>query len=161
MTATNLNNLAVVTVNGVAKTRWEHAGYKLPKWCKSLQTFGKAGTVKDGKRGKVLDQGVTMMFIGYAEESAADSYRMFNPLTGRVSVTRDVIWLGRMYYPRLNANVTKLLPVEMVPVTQYSTDGIAVDDNTEIITDGPSLAEKSGEVVNNDEGWITQHTRYG
>ena len=53
--------------------------------------FGKAGTVKDGKQGKVLDQGVTMMFIGYAEESAADSYRMFNPLTGQVSVTRDVI----------------------------------------------------------------------
>ena len=82
MTATNLNNLVVETVNGVAKTCWEHAGYELPKWCRSLWTFGKAGTVKDGKRGKVLDRGVTMMFIGYAEESAADSYRMFNPLTG-------------------------------------------------------------------------------
>ena len=36
MTATNLNNLVVVAVNGVAKTRWEHAGHELPKWCKSL-----------------------------------------------------------------------------------------------------------------------------
>ena len=36
MTANNLNNLVVVTVNGVAKTHWEHAGYVLPKWCKSL-----------------------------------------------------------------------------------------------------------------------------
>ena len=62
MMATNLNNLVVVTVNGVAKMRWEHAGYELPKWCKSLRTFGEAGTVKDGKRGKILDRGVTMNY---------------------------------------------------------------------------------------------------
>ncbi len=55
MTATYLNNLAIVTLNGEKKTQSEHAGFKLPLWTKNLCTYGKAGTVKEGKCGKVLD----------------------------------------------------------------------------------------------------------
>jgi hypothetical protein len=64
MTAPFLNNLVPVIVNGERKTRWEYAGHKLPAWVKNLQTFGDAGTVKEGKSGKVLNKGVTMMFVG-------------------------------------------------------------------------------------------------
>ncbi len=35
-TATHLNNLMPVTIGGVTKTCWEHAGYKIPKWTKTL-----------------------------------------------------------------------------------------------------------------------------
>lgn len=38
------------------------------------------------------------MMVGYARDHAGDTYQMWNPNTGRVLVTRDVIWLGRMYY---------------------------------------------------------------
>lgn len=69
MTATNLKNLSVVTINGVTKTHWEHAGFELPSWSKYLRTYVEARTVKEGKNGKVLDQGVTMLFIGYSAES--------------------------------------------------------------------------------------------
>ena len=27
-------------------------------------------------------------------------YRMYNPVTSRVAITQDVIWLGRMFYTR-------------------------------------------------------------
>ncbi len=64
-TATFLNNLVPVTINGVTKTRWEHMGHSLPSWTKNLWTFGEAGTVKEGKQGKILDRGETMMFVGY------------------------------------------------------------------------------------------------
>jgi hypothetical protein len=37
---------------------------------KKLCTFGKAGIVKEGKKGKVLDRGLTMMFVGYIENLA-------------------------------------------------------------------------------------------
>jgi hypothetical protein len=68
MTATFLNNLVPVTVNGETKTRWEHSGHKIPLWVKCLWTFGKAGTIKEGKKGKVLDRGITLMFVGYDNE---------------------------------------------------------------------------------------------
>ncbi len=35
-TATHLNNLMPVTIGGVTQTCWEHAGYKVPKWTKTL-----------------------------------------------------------------------------------------------------------------------------
>jgi hypothetical protein len=63
MTATFLNNLVPVILNGESKARYD-AGHKLSVWVKKLQTFGEAGTVKEGKKGKVLDRGVTIMFIG-------------------------------------------------------------------------------------------------
>jgi hypothetical protein len=69
-TATHLNNLIPVTIGGVTQTCWEHAGYKVPKWTKILCTFGEAGIVKDGKKGKVLNRGLTMMFVGYSEDHA-------------------------------------------------------------------------------------------
>ncbi len=63
MTATYLNNLVLVTVQGETRTRWEHADFKLPLWSKNLRTYREAGMVKEGKRRKVLDCGVNMMFI--------------------------------------------------------------------------------------------------
>jgi hypothetical protein len=72
MTATFLNNLVPVTVNGETKTRWEHASHTIPLWVKCLWTFCEAGTVKEGKKGKVLDRGITMMFIGYDNEHSGN-----------------------------------------------------------------------------------------
>ncbi len=57
LTATFLNNLVPVTINGETKTRWEHAGHKIPIRVKSFWTFSKAGTVIEGKKGKVKEKG--------------------------------------------------------------------------------------------------------
>jgi hypothetical protein len=51
--------------------------------------FGEAGTVKNGKKGKVLDRGVTMMFVGYDNYHSGNCYKMYNPVTSRVVITRD------------------------------------------------------------------------
>jgi hypothetical protein len=53
MTATVLDNLIPVTWKEETKTRYEHAGYDIPKFVKHLRTFGKAGIVKNMKDGKV------------------------------------------------------------------------------------------------------------
>jgi hypothetical protein len=117
MTATHLNNLVIMTLNGEKKTRWEHAGFKLPLRTKNLHTYGEAGTVKEGKRRKVLVWGVTMMFIGCNQENPENCFRMFNPESSRVTLTRDIIWLGRMYYLRRNAKVTQQLPIVAVSLS--------------------------------------------
>jgi hypothetical protein len=64
---------------------------KIPKIVNYLRTFGKAGIVKNGKDGKVGYRGITMLFVGYADEHAGNCYRMYNPVTSRVSVTQEVI----------------------------------------------------------------------
>jgi hypothetical protein len=91
-------------------------------WTKNLCTYEEAGTVKEGKHGKVLDQGVTMMFIGYNQENPENCFRMFNPESGRVTLTLDIIWLGQMHHPRRNTKVTQQLPIVAVPISQYLTD---------------------------------------
>ena len=47
------------------------------------------------------------MFVGYALNHDGDCYRMWDPRTEGVHVTRDVIWLKRMFYekPKINADV--------------------------------------------------------
>ena len=69
-TVTALDNLISVTFNGVTKTRYEHAGFEIPKFVKYQRTFGEAGIVKNGKDGKVGDRGITMVFVGYADGHA-------------------------------------------------------------------------------------------
>jgi hypothetical protein len=118
VTATFLNNMVPVKVNGETKTKWEHAGYKIPLWVKCLRTFSNAGTVKEGKKGKVLGRGITMMFVGYDNEHSGNCYRMYNPVTSRVAITQDVIWLGRMFYTRSPYKLDhKSMPVVLVPIS--------------------------------------------
>jgi hypothetical protein len=58
VTAPFFNNLVPVTIRDVTQTYWGHARYQLPSWAKNLHTFGEAGIVKEGKKGKVLDRGL-------------------------------------------------------------------------------------------------------
>jgi hypothetical protein len=66
--------------------------------------FGEAGIVKNSKKEKVLNRGLTMMFVGYSEDHAESVFQMFNPETSRIAQSRDVIWLGRMYHTRQDAD---------------------------------------------------------
>ena len=69
-TVTALDNLIPVTWNVITTTRYEHAGFEIPKFVKYLRTFGEAEIVKNGKDGKVGDRGITMVFVRYADEHA-------------------------------------------------------------------------------------------
>ncbi len=53
-TATFLNNLGLVTVNGTTKTRWKHAGHSLPSWTKNLWTFGEREQQKKESKERFL-----------------------------------------------------------------------------------------------------------
>ena len=45
-TVTKLDGLVVTTINGKAQTRYEHFGYKMPKFTNYLKTWVEAGVVK-------------------------------------------------------------------------------------------------------------------
>ncbi len=56
--------------------------------------------MKGGKKGKVLNRGLTMMFVGYSEDHSKNVFQMFNPETSRIAQSGNVIWLGRLYHTR-------------------------------------------------------------
>ena len=66
-TATKLDSLVIVDIDGIKKTWVKHYAKILPRWVNHMRTFGEAGTVRTGKDGKVGDCGVTMMMMGYAD----------------------------------------------------------------------------------------------
>jgi hypothetical protein len=99
-TATKLDGLVPVTINGVTKTRAEHYTGTIPSFAKHLRKWGEAGTVKikTTTTPKLEERGITCMFVGYPDNHAGDTYEMLNLETRRVMITRDVIWLNRMYF---------------------------------------------------------------
>ncbi len=58
-----------------------------------------------------------MMFVGYNENHAEMVFRMYHPETSRITQSRDVIWLGRMYHTRKDADLTQQLPIVTVPIS--------------------------------------------
>jgi hypothetical protein len=167
MTATFLNNIVPVIMNGERKTRWEHTGHKLPAWVKNFQTFGEAGTVKEKKKGKELDRGVTTMFVGYDDYHSENCYRMYNPVTSRVVITCDAIWLGTIYYPRqASHNLDKQKPIVSVPINMNELE---VENDTETIevvkrTTAPASEEREGTTNSSLEklaDWVTAKTQFG
>jgi hypothetical protein len=94
MTMTKLDWLKLITINKVKKTRIEHYGLPLP--LPSIYVLGeKQESSKDGKIG---DQGVTGMFVGYTQNHKGDCYRMWNPKTKKVTETCDVVFLNRTFF---------------------------------------------------------------
>ncbi len=88
-----------------------------------------------------------MVFVGYADEHAGNCYRMYNPVTSKVNVTRDVIWRGLMYFTNENCEKTKLLPVIAVPITNDVTnEDLSVTEVMKIMLPN-SIGEEGTEAV--------------
>jgi hypothetical protein len=137
----------VIELDGKKKTRIEHYQDSLPAFANQLRTIGEAGTVRIGKNGKVKDRGVTMLFIGYAMQHEGDCWRMYNPETKRVSQTRDVIWLNRMFYEKPNAKTTMEDPVIVLEVVKpQEVDGFSDNESVEVI---PAL-KRGGDYADSD-----------
>jgi hypothetical protein len=100
--ATLLDGPIPIELDGKVKPRVVHWSGKLPNFAKHLRTWGKAGTVKTKTptTAKLADRGMHCMFVGYALDHAGDVYHMWNPKTGWVHETCDVIWLCHMYFKK-------------------------------------------------------------
>ena len=108
--------------------------------------------VKRGKNGKVGDRGVPMMFVGYADDHSHDCMRMFNPATGKISETRDVIRMHRMYYQDEIQGETAFLPEIRVVIPDINPEPLEagtrepggvdhVNDEDDVENELASLAE--------------------
>ncbi len=163
MTATNLNNLMPVTIRDVTKTCWEHAEYQAPALTKNLCTFSKAGIVKDCKKGKVLDRGIIMMFVGYSEDHTVNVFQMYCPESSRILQTRDVMWLDRMLHTRCDAALTQQLPIVTVLISINDASDNTEIQRLEIATF--ALSEERGVESNSPsektDEWVQAKMRHG
>jgi hypothetical protein len=67
-TATKLDNIIPVKIDGVLQSRYKHFTGSNPPWVKGLRTFGKAGVVTTKAQKmhpKEADCGTNCLFIGY------------------------------------------------------------------------------------------------
>jgi hypothetical protein len=143
-TATLLDGLTTVTIDGVTKTRYEHWGGAIPGFARHLRTWGEAGTVKikSLETPKVADRGVQCMMVGYALKHAPDCYQMLNIETKRVMETRDVIWLRRMFYEKKPKVNDVVIEPEIEEVEDgRAGEGIQVDDDEDDTADVPMTEE--------------------
>jgi len=83
-------------------------GEEIPNYVHNMIPWGWAGVVKTKNKisAKLNDKGTVMMMVGYPDNHAGDSYRMFNDVTKRIVTTRDIAWLDRMFYSK-EGNVYK------------------------------------------------------
>ena len=138
-----------------------------------MRLFGEAGTVKTATSTspKLADRGAQCMMVGYAESHDGDVYRMWNPVTRRVHITRDIIWMKQMLFQKKVDKVDAKLPPE-VETTLIETD--SANETNEIGTDHDTEEGVETIIDNEDDGddneplettretqWVTATTRAG
>jgi hypothetical protein len=95
-TATDADNL-VVSKNA---SPYQAFHGTTPKYINSLRVFGEMGVIKNHDvkfQSKLKDKGTVVMFLGYAKDHSGDVYRFLKMGTKRVVLSRDVIWLNKLY----------------------------------------------------------------
>ena len=68
---------------------------KKPSFLWNMVEFGRIGYVtrRDMKiKGKLMEQAIKCIMVGYTQNHAGDTYRMYNPATKRIILSRDVTW---------------------------------------------------------------------
>jgi hypothetical protein len=102
-TAAKLDALHLTMYMGIEKSRHEHFYGNLPSYVNHLRTWGEVGTVKlrTTTDSKLKDlSGAVCVMIGYANQHSGDTYRMYDPVTRNIYESRDVQWLGRMFWTK-------------------------------------------------------------
>jgi hypothetical protein len=155
-TATLLDGLTVIKIGNKEATRYVHWCGKNPQFSEHLRIWGEVGTVKIKTKAtpKIGDRGIQCMFVGYYLDHTADCHKMWNPATSRVHQARDVIWLNRMYYTRVEPAVNNIIiEPEMEPIIVYHTHNPAIvgsgEGNDTEADNQPTIDE--GTTVNDDD----------
>jgi len=139
-----------------------------------LKLFGEAGTVKisTSTSPKLADRGAQCMMVGYAESHDGDVYRKWNPITRRVHITRDIIWMKAMLFQKKVDEVDGALPPEVETVliemdSMNESDEIENDHEAEeggttiIYTEVEDDEDEPLEEGTREDQWVTATTRAG
>ena len=108
LTASTVNHICVKPQQ--TKSPYELFYGKPPKLTvKHLIEFGRIGfvTIRNSIRRKVKPKSIKCIFVGYAPHHTSDTYKMYNPVTGKLILSRDIRWLDWVPY-----NPISTLPID-------------------------------------------------
>jgi hypothetical protein len=91
------------------------------------------------------------MMIGYSTDHTSDCYEMWDPATGGVHKTRNIIWLKRMYFPKVSLDPpADGNDIQVTITVQHSSikagEGEPIDDSDTTIVGTMNI-----EIIHNDE----------
>jgi hypothetical protein len=160
-TATLLDGLMTVEVDGKLATRHQHFCGKNPAFVKDLQIWGEAGTVKIKKTGtpKIADRGTQCVMVGCPADHTSDCYRMWNPITNRIHETRDVIWLKRMCFTKPALEHDILIHTPPPPAAPIIKAGESVTSSGESEEKEDEEAPEESKIVSRSGRQITAPSR--
>jgi len=130
-----------------------------------LKFFGETGVVKlqTSTTPKIFDRGKTCILVGYSLDHAGDTYRMWDPDTKRVHVSRDIVWLNTLFFNKSKEWIDG--PGILVQLKNGTDEQIEIEDEsssefegTETIDD---IVDSTNIVAEQDEGDSQKITRSG
>ena len=153
--ATYLENLTIKSGRIMSATEaW--TGNDVHKWMMKLIEFGRIGVVPARKKlkKKMSEKGKTAMMVGYASNHGAGTYRLYNPHTNRIVLSRDVKWAD--FKPRK-------LEKEMVEmfepgIENDDTEEQLMEKETENDTDETSVETMESSIVSRMEDMYSAET---
>jgi hypothetical protein len=98
------------------------------------------------------------MFVGYALNHPGDCYRMWDPETGGIRESRDVIWMKRMFFTKKSKAISAMedednteadIDIDYVAEVKENTDPVASVEAGEGNT--PAVGEKDGDEDTDDD----------
>ena len=157
-TSTYLDGLVLVDVNGVLKTRFEHWEGKLPSFTQHLRKWGEAGVVKlrTSTTPKIYDRGKVCMFVGYSHNHAGDTFRMWDPESKRVHLSRDIVWLNKMFFNKTPTSIDiPSMPKTNSTIRMKESENLEseenIDDNDSIEVNDEVNEDYEEEQINNQQ----------
>ena len=144
-TATLLDMLLIVEIDGEKKLHVEHWSGNKPEYALNLHMWGEAGAIKlkTQMTSKLEDRGVQCMFIGYTKDHAENVYCMWDSDTSGIHETRDIIWLKRMYFEKPKLIHEVIAPVEYDADDPYGDEEAGDNFDNFGVREGESDDEKS------------------
>ena len=87
------------------------------------------------------------MMVGYAEQHEGDCYRMYALESHYIYITRDVIWLKRMYYSSTKPTTPQHYLIEVLDMESEAGEKDQQINNNE--ASNPELEELSPQPISN------------
>jgi hypothetical protein len=84
------------------------------------------------------------MFVGYSPNHAGDIFRMWDPETKRVHVSRDIIWLNKMYFNQTTEWIN-------VPRNNFTSNNDYDSDNVQLENENNNNSNEDEEISNEIE----------
>ena len=113
-------------------------GKSVKKWMPRLVEFGRVGVMNKKRKihGKMQERGEVVMMVGYALNHGSGTYRVYNPKTNRIVLSRDVVW-GEFKPKKLETSLDV-----------FSVDDSASQELGESSNDSSTISSEEVSVIN-------------